>query len=393
MIKVLEFVYDNDVKPSMGGRNGYVYNIMQCFKDSNDITIHALHRENKFIRPDRIPKFIKSLTKVYRDNHNIDLFIKGDYQIKEMDSYDVIHFQRSIDLFQYRKCLNNFKGKVVLTDHSPIPPFSEWYENYYSNFTKKFGGKKLVERYKMCLEEAYYTADYILFPCENADDAYAKYWENYPKIKSDNLHKYVYLPTGSVSKKIDIDKAAVRENLDCVDKYVACYVGRHNYSKGYDILKEIGKEFLQDETNCMIVCGKEGPFYAPQINNWKEVGWTQEANKYIFAADVFILPNRETYFDLVMLEVLSIGQIVVASRTGGNKFFEKFQDIGVFLYDTKEEANCILRKIKNMNEEEREMLREKNRLLYRKLFTVEAFGKRYFNFYKDVVNGNVHENY
>lgn len=393
MINILEFVYDSDTKPSVGGRNGYVFNIIESLKDNENVMVHTLHSESQIIKSDKVPNFVKSLTKIIRENHKINSFIKGDYTINDINAYDIIHFERSIDLYQYRKCLKNFNGKVVLTDHSPIPPFSEWYENYYSDFAKKFGGKKVVERYKKCLEEAYYLTDYILFPCENADDAYPKYWENYPRIKTDNKNKYVYLPTGSVSQRMDIDKPCVRKEHGCDDKFVACYVGRHNYSKGYDILIDIGTQFLVDKSNQMIVCGNEGPFFAPKLSNWKEIGWTKEANKFISMSDVFILPNRETYFDLVMLEVLSIGQIVVASRTGGNKFFEKYNNIGVFLYDTVEEANEILLNIKSMRESERELLRENNRKLYAKLFTVEEFGKRYESFYCDVVADKVRKNY
>lgn len=65
-------------------------------------------------------------------------------------------------------------------------------------------------------------------------------------------------------------------------------------------------------------------------SRWKEVGWTNDSQSIIAASDVFVLPNRETYFDIIMLEVLSCGKIVIASRTGGNKYFEKIGAKGVF---------------------------------------------------------------
>ncbi len=47
---------------------------------------------------------------------------------------------------------------------------------------------------------------------------------------------------------------------------------------------------------------------------------------------------KETYFDLVMLEVLSLGKIIIASYTGGNKYFKSSFAKGVFTYSKLEEA-------------------------------------------------------
>ena len=43
--------------------------------------------------------------------------------------------------------------------------------------------------------------------------------------------------------------------------------------------------------------------------------WTNDPHSLINASDMFILPNKETYFDLIMLEVLSMGKIVLATNT------------------------------------------------------------------------------
>ena len=63
-----------------------------------------------------------------------------------------------------------------------------------------------------------------------------------------------------------------------------------------------------------------------KTDHWIEVGWTNDPHSLIAASDVFVLPNHETYFDLILLEVLSLGVPVVMSRTGGNKFFEQFNN-------------------------------------------------------------------
>lgn len=92
---------------------------------------------------------------------------------------------------------------------------------------------------------------------------------------------------------------------------------------------------------------------------------------------MFVLPNRETYFDLVMLEVLSLGKIVVASRTGGNKYFEKMNVNGVLLYDTIDEAVEILEEINKMDLITRNKLEKSNLEFFEKNLTSSVMYENY----------------
>ena len=91
------------------------------------------------------------------------------------------------------------------------------------------------------------------------------------------------------------------------------------------------------------------------------------------------LPNKETYFDLVMLEVLSLGKVIVASNTGGNKYFSKIKAKGIFLYDTKEEAIKLINDIKRLSSQEKVKLEKANKKLFEDYFTMEVFSEQYIN--------------
>ena len=70
---------------------------------------------------------------------------------------------------------------------------------------------------------------------------------------------------------------------------------------------------------------------------------------------MFVLPNRETYFDLVLLEVLRQGTPVLLARTGGNKWFENKNVKGIFFFDYGNIDDFIakikeIQKKKNMGE-------------------------------------------
>ena len=83
-----------------------------------------------------------------------------------------------------------------------------------------------------------------------------------------------------------------------------------------------------------------------------------------------------------MLEILSLGKIVVATRTGGNKYFEKLNPKGIFLYNTIEEAKEILLKIKALSPEERKELGDDNARIFDNNFTDKIFYNNYVNLLK-----------
>jgi len=111
--------------------------------------------------------------------------------------------------------------------------------------------------------------------------------------------------------------------------------------------------------------------------SWIEIGFTKDPYSLVSAGDVFLLPNNETYFDLVMIEVLSLNKIVIASRTGGNRFYEKAGAKGVFLYDTLAEAEELINRVKAMSPEEKLDLERENRDFYKKHLTSKVFFENY----------------
>lgn len=136
---------------------------------------------------------------------------------------------------------------------------------------------------------------------------------------------------------------------------------------------------LKQEDIYFMIAGKEEPLKGLEHPHWCEIGWTNDPHSLINASDVFVLPNEETYFDLIMLEVLSLGKIIIASRTGGNKFFEKIDAPGVMLYSDEKQAIELIEKVKHMNQDEREVLEKKNHELFKEKFSNPVFAQNYVN--------------
>lgn len=346
-MKILIYKEINELKPT-GGPNGYLYNLSCGLNniENNDLQIDFLpSNEEKIIRKKKrifIPNFMRKINQKRLDKKWVkDLenrYLKSDFCNCNIDfkDYDMIHFHSTFDLYNARKNLENFKGKILLTSHSPKPAYLEYIDALIDKRIKNID--KFLSLSKID-EFAFNRADYIIFPCVEAEEPYYNQWDKYSEIHEKNKNKYRYILSGIKGCESKISKEEIRKKYNIPESaFLISYVGRHNEVKGYDLLKNIGENILNNKDIYIIIAGKEGPLYRLENNHWIEVGWTNDPHSIISAADLFILPNKETYFDLVMLEVLSLGIPALVSYTGGNKYFEKFKESGIFYFNDKKSA-------------------------------------------------------
>ena len=106
------------------------------------------------------------------------------------------------------------------------------------------------------------------------------------------------------------------------------------------------------------------------------MGYTNDPHSLINASDLFILPNKQTFFDLILLEVLSIGTKIMATYTGGNKFFKKFENINLIYYKN---TNDAIRKINSLITDESSYDKKINREIFKTNFTTSKFLLNYNN--------------
>ena len=292
----------------------------------------------------------------------------------DYSQYDAIHFHFTKDLYARRKVLEGYRGKVLLTSHSPLIYHKELISKLNPKDVKKHA--KELAKLEIIDHYAFERADAVIFPCREAEEPYFNTWSKYAVVRDEA--KMHYVPTGIQPCVAKVSRREVRERHGIPnDAPLMCYVGRHNHIKGYDVLVEMALPLLDEFDAWMIVAGREGPLSAPSHPRWIEVGWTDDPHSVIAASDVFCLPNRETYFDLIFLEVLSLGMPIVASRTGGNKYFARFGLAGVNLYDSSEEFRFSVNRALSMSGEERGASGKANRDLFDERFSCAAFAKSY----------------
>lgn len=378
--RLLIFMKTGELKPT-GGPAGYNYNLKKELDKMNIEGIEFIESAkgvdlSKTFTKNHLLKKVRRIIGIFRRTlFYSKLLLKSEVSNKiENNEYDMIHFHFTEDIFRYRKSLERYSGKVILTSHSPTLASLQ----IFDTLTKfeKIIFKALYKKLQIMDYFAFERADYIIFPCPEAEEPYYNNWEGYKEFKEKNRHKYRYLLTGINRCETKIKREDVRKTYHIPeDAFVISYAGRHNTIKGYDLLKEMGKELLYDKNVYFLVAGNEEPLKGIDNERWIEIGWTSDPHSFISASDLFVLPNRETYFDLVLLEVISLGIPVVASRTGGNKYFRG--STGIILFDDVKEAIESIRKVMKMSKQDRKRMGDSNRELFEKNYNCQVFAKAY----------------
>lgn len=376
-MKTLIYWPINELEP-VGGPKGYLYNLQLGLGANEDVSFlpPTMNCEQKS------ENHLKSALKKNSLLRDFYLFLKllsmrGRTSVPTVDfsKYDAVHFHSTYDFYQCRESLEEYKGLCILTSHTPCAPHEEFYSWIQTKQVRNLA--RLFARLDSIDAFAFNRADYVIFPCEEAKEPYFNTWGAFSKI-NESLN-CLYLPTGIVGCSAKSGRAQIRSRYGISDnEFVISYVGRHSEVKGFSDLLRFGADDLEKyPDDCFLIAGTESPIKGLRNDRWVEAGWTNDPHSLIAASDVFILPNRETYFDLVFLEVLSLGIPIVATRTGGNKFFEQFNCPGIILYSNDGELEKALQCLRSLSEDERRRRGQLNRKLFESHFTASRFADSY----------------
>ncbi len=405
--------YDWHLDIRAGGPPGYLANLRYGLDripnpDYFEIELWALkkqpenHRKSKwkdFINNHRFLRYLsanyfsKSERRWFR---NYVRFLKGideqliqDEVIEKIKNENIkmVHCNYVIDAI---KVINTLKikkiqnVKVVLTSHMPEAPSSE---NYSLAVEMGYSEKKASEFRKLwehIEERAFCESDILIFPSKEAMEPYE---ETLPDFKEWIRDKDVrFFQTGAKALETAKTKEELKKQF-CVPagKNVVVYIGRHNEVKGYDVFIEAGKKVLSKRDDTLfLVGGKANNLIPPPRNqNWRELGWINPA-EVLKIADVFVLSNKRTYFDLILLEAMSTGTPIIASNTGGNKSVQKVTN-SLMLYDgTSKDLEEKLTEFLNKSQDEKTELSNKVLEAYKNNYTPEHFAQRYIDLMNEI---------
>jgi glycosyltransferase involved in cell wall biosynthesis len=111
------------------------------------------------------------------------------------------------------------------------------------------------------------------------------------------------------------------------DKIHLLYIGRRNHIKGFDIVLDGFQQAYTSRKDIeLILVGKGIKIDEEGIY---DIGFTDSVHDWVYSCDYVINCNRQSYFDLSILEALSIGIPIIMSCTGGHKQFQMNKTKGI----------------------------------------------------------------
>ena len=186
------------------------------------------------------------------------------------------------------------------------------------------------------------------------------------------------MTTGCFDRRTACTKEELRRKFSLqTDDYIVAYIGRHNRVKGYDILVDAFSLF--DSGAVRVICaGALGEIEPPESNFWTELGYIDNANELMEVCDVLAVPNRSAYFDLVIVEALSHGTIVITTAVGGtNDIANKSEGIVCMDEITASALAEKISEIRKMPKCDLDRMKKSNRRLYEEQCSLESFATNY----------------
>lgn len=357
-MKVLFWTKEIEIKDA-GGPAGYCYNIKKFLekKTCDEVDFYPSKQENDVRSKIRQwitkHKCIYFFIAVYWEYFKKSPLSSDDQKL--LSKYDYVHVHSVCDMM---KTFSIYKGKtkVILTTHTPEP--------FIDEFANECGMKFLLD-YVPCLRNilinrevaAIKKSDFIMLPVQESREVYEKKSQCYKIAFEQMKSRMFYVPTAVCDLNVDFNPPAnILPSIFPPNAIKVCFIGRHNKIKGYDFLKKIAHEIWKTNENVyFVIGGKQGPLKKLNDPRWIELGWVKTAD-LLKEIDLFILPNQETFFDLILLEVLRQEVPVLITKTGGNKWFAKQNIRGIYsceygnVQEAAERIQSYIREMKNINE-------------------------------------------
>ena len=339
--KILIF-FTHPININLGGPSGFLAQNLIDKNKSFYIFPFQLFSEKRLIT------FLKLFfSKKFNKEFNMPAFIFNEINAHE---YKYIFFH-DCETFEHCKHLIRPNQTVILQSHSPELPSTEAKaSNHHPNFVKFLENAE---------KNSFERADIIIFPHEDCVPLYESL--NFDK----NKVQYILSggKTSSQLKKYPLEK----------DKINLLYIGRRNKIKGFDIVLENFKKAQKKRKDINLIIVGNGEHI--ESEDIYDVGATNTPLNWYYSADYIINANRQSYFDLSVIEALSTGTpLILASNYGHNYYQEKSSGIINFNSNNPDELeNILLNKIKKNQDKNSENIA---------LYNDELSGTKYYERFK-----------
>lgn len=379
--------WDYFIDKRFGGPTGYLAHLRTGLdalpaNPEFDIWIDC-HPESHFPSQAQSVPSLADLMGHIRYFENLDNFVLSDEEFARLMRLDPSSVHLHTSPLAY-KVIRSFKRHgvtdipILVTSHTPESNGKEMADQYRNlDFSPR-----LVRRLEdaVCFVEAlaFQAANIWVFPSREAMEPYIA---TIPKFETWSRDKDIrFVQTGAGKPRISVPPAEAKAKFGLAGRKVVSFIGRHNEVKGYDIFCAAAAALLKthDDIVVLVAGTPNAAIQPPKSDRWIELGWYPYPGDVLAASDVFVLPNRMTYFDLVLIEALAMTTRVVASATGGNRTVAQQTSGAVTLFDgSVEDLQFKVASILAEPNESRKAFIEKMDEYYTTFYTEEQFARRY----------------
>lgn len=392
----------NYIRPG-GGPAGYLYNLKLGLSSvsNNPIQIVTMSdTENRYFdggSKKNFGRFAKIIP-----NHLIALSTLKRYvwqwqqpldfdqsSISRIEQSKAIVFHGAILARRYLSVIKKREGqKIYIMPHGPTDYASEMIEDRVLRYGKTPFWDKTRDKLTDLELETYQLADGIIAPYKQSLDSYFTFDEAKRAVFQEI--PLTEIPTGVSAMKPKRSRRDVLSSFGIpADKWIIGFFGRYHTHKGFDLFCKVAELCLsRNDTRFVFVSAGAGTIEAPNLPNFFDLGWQKEGlPDLINAVDLVVSPNNFTYFDLLILEVMSLGKPVLASAVGGNLCLNK-NSMGIELLTSLTsssicqslEALCLPDVLSKMGDE--------NRRVYEQMYSLKEFTNRHLAFAQDCLSSN-----
>lgn len=380
-----------------GGPGGYLFNLREGLKSysDKDITIISMtedpnrvpgffnSRKHKFFK--LLPSFLKKRILFFRERKAWSKPLPPQIIKTLTDAKGIVFHEIKLASRFFHSFVEPPKRKYFFLNHAPTSIATEIVERWDSSFNLGGGIQKLWKSILKLEIASLKQMNAIISPTKfSMEQVHREYCQVSEKV---SLPCYeVVSGTKALQPKKSIPE--MRETLNIKNgTLVVGFFGRYHAHKGFDVFLEIVEKW-QSNSSVFFLSAGVGPI-TPNHNlrNYMNLGW-QDKNlaDLVNVCDVVIIPNRYAFFDLFLLEALSLGKIVLATKVGGNKFFEGLSPgIRLAAPNNPVEIQSELQNILN-EQSEFEDYSKQNKSLYTSTFSNDEFSLRHINLKNVIFN-------
>jgi glycosyltransferase involved in cell wall biosynthesis len=249
---------------------------------------------------------------------------------------------------------------VILQSHSPELPSKEQ-ESLNSP-------KELIEFTRSAEINSFRRANIVVFPNPDCLPLYDSLIFDRSKVR--------YLLSGCKSFQTN-SKFPLDPN-----KINILYIGRRNYIKGFDYLMKSFSRVMNVRADINLLIVGNGDFV--DGNNIFDIGFSSTPYNWVRNVDYVINANRQSYFDLSVLESLSCGAKLILASNFGHKYFDGVSE-DILCFNVNDEDSLFNLLISN-DIRKSEGYSKANLDLYNSKFTDNHYMERFIAFHQELIS-------